>query len=108
MILFPDKVKITPVETDTSYRTETDGTVKIVKASVEESGGIKFSAMTGQPLDPEIWIFFPKGTTIKQGDYIERVKLHGATPTAEEALKRKVRKVHRAGGFTISHIEALV
>jgi len=104
--MFPDKVKITPITID-QYRKETPGTPFPSEAAVEESGTIKYSS-AGEPIDPEIWIFLPGNTDVKRGDYIEIIKLHGQNPTSQEVEERKIKRTHRAGGFTVSHIEVLV
>ncbi len=104
---FPDKVKITPITIDETYRTETPGVPFTTEAAVEEDGSIKYSS-AGEPIDPEIWIFLPGNVSIERGDYIQITELHGETPTAQEAEERKVKRYHRAGGFSISHIEVLV
>ena len=106
-ILFPDKVRITPVTIGDIYRKETEGETVLSIAFVEESGVIKYSS-SGKPIDPEISIFLPGNAVIKQGDSIETVELHGETPTTQEAKKREVKRVHRAGAYGISHIEVLV
>ena len=104
---FPDKVKHTPITRNKTYRTEAKGTPVILRAQVEDTGEVKYSS-AGEPIDPEIWIFLPGDTVINRGDLIEITELHGQTPTADEAEERKTKLVHRAGGFTISHVEVLV
>jgi len=106
-MMFPDKVKITPIAFDSIYRKETPGVPFISEAAVEDSGEIKFSS-AGKPIDPEIWIFLPGDVSIERGDYIEITELHGETPTVQEAEERVVKRYHRAGGFSMSHIEVLV
>jgi len=106
-MMFPDKVRVTPIVVSKAYRTETPGTPFISEAAVEDDGEIKYSS-SGQPIDPEIWIFLPANVTIKRGDKIEVTELHGQIPTSQEAEKRKVKRAYRPGGFTVSHIEVLV
>ena len=105
--MFPDRVTITPVTRNATFRTETRGTSFNSDATVEEDSEIRYSS-SGAPVDPEIWIFLPADTLISKGDFIEIIKLHGQDPTTDEAEERKVKRTHRAGGFTISHIEVLV
>ena len=105
-MMFPDEVQITPITID-QYRKEAPDVAFNIEAYVEESGEVKYSS-SGQPIDPEIWVFLPGDTEIKKGDFIEIIKLHGQDPTTQEAGKKKVKRVHRAGAFSISHIEVLV
>jgi len=106
-MMFPDKVKITPIAFDSIFRKETPGTPFISEAAVEESGEIKYSS-AGKPIDPEIWIFLPGNVVIEKGDCVEITELHGKTPTTQEAQERQVKRAHRAGAYSMSHIEVLV
>lgn len=106
-MMFPDKVKITPIAFDSVYRKETPGTPFISEAAVEEDSTIRYSSV-GEPIDPEIWIFLPGDVVVEKGDYIEITELHGKAPTTQEAMERKVKRYHRAGAYSMSHIEVLV
>ena len=106
-IYFTDKVTITPLTKDPTFNTITEGTpVLNVKARVEFDSEVRYSA-NGKPIAPEVWVFLPFGTSITRGDKINVTKLHGRTPTDQEAIDLLVRKSYSAGSFSDSHIEVL-
>ena len=47
-MMFPDKVKITPIAFDSIYRKETPGVPFISEAAVEDSGEINFRLLVSQ------------------------------------------------------------
>lgn len=103
---FPDEVQITNITIDENYRTPTEGVPFNSRAYVEEDSEIRYGN-DGQPLDPVIFIGLPKGTTIKRGDYICIIQLHGEIPNAQEARRRPVKRVARVGAYTVSHLEVM-
>lgn len=104
--LFPDIVTITPISDDPTFGNEVEGKTFTSKAQVEWDSEIKYSG-DGAPIDPEVWIMLPAGTSIVEQDKIAVTKLHGRTPTAQEARTLRVKRAHPAGGFKDSHIEVL-
>lgn len=106
-LYFPDIVEITNIIYDPIYRTKTEGTPFESEAFIEDESEIKYDT-NGQPIKPEIFIGLPKKIGIKKGSFIKIIKLHGETPTTQEAERREVKRVSRVGAFEMSHIEAVV
>jgi len=106
-LYFPDEVEITPVVYDSTYRTKTEATPLSSEAFIEDESEIRFGP-DGQPVEAQIFIGLPKDTLILKGYFIAITKLHGETPNAQEAERREVKRVSRAGAFEMSHIEAVV
>jgi hypothetical protein len=106
-IYFTDEVMIYNNSTDPNFRTKTVLNSFESKAYIEENSEIKYNA-TGQPIDPEVWVFLPPNTEIHLGDDIEIIKFHGNDPTAQESGRRQVKRIHKAGAFKQSHLEVLI
>jgi len=75
-IYFTDQIQITPISRDINFRTETEGTPFLSKASVEDESKIQFGS-DGQPFNPIKFIGLPRNTLIVKGDFVEITKLHG-------------------------------
>ena len=106
-IMFPDKVRITPVVMNTVFNTEERGASFLSKANVEEEGKIRYNS-NGEIIDPFIVIIFPYKTSVFRGYIVEIVKLCNDNPTSHEAIPRKVIQASRRINFGLKHIEVLV
>jgi len=106
-LMFPDRVRVTPIVINTIFNTEERGTSYISKASVEEEGKVRYNS-NGEIIDPFTLIILPGGKTINRGDLIEITKLCKKDPTAQEAIPRKVIQAARRFDFGLKHIEVLV
>lgn len=106
-MLFTDKVQITSVGIDAVFSNEIDGSPIPTKAYVENNTKLRYGA-DGAPFMPSFLIFLPSGTSILIGDTIEILQLHGQVPIGDELGKKTVAQIKRIGGFTVSHIEAMV
>jgi len=106
-LIFPDKVKITPININTVFNTEEQGTPFFSKANIEEEGKVRYNS-NGEIIDPFIVIILPKGISIDRGDYIKIIKLNKKEPTTHEVISRKVIQASRRFNFGIGQIEVLV
>lgn len=106
-VYFPDIVEIINIAYNSTYRTKTEGTPFQSRAFIEDESEIKYDT-NGQPIEPNIFIGLPKNTIIHKGSFIEIIKLHGETSTAQEAERREVKRVSRIGDFEMSHVEVMV
>ncbi len=106
-LAYPDKVQVTNITRDATNGKQTDGTPFTSKANVEDESEIRY-ASDGTPITPVMLIIFPPDVTIAMGDKVEIKKLHGSTPTTDEAKERFVRQAARVGGGSASHVEVML
>ena len=108
-MLFTDRIKITPVEVDTTYNTSTKITDDefFCSAYIEDNTEIGFGA-DGQPQKPDFLFMLPPKTSIKLADIIEIVQIHKREPFGSEEGEKQVKAIKRVGGIRISHIEVAV
>lgn len=106
-LAYPDIAEVTPATLADTYHEETEGTPFQSKACIEEDSKLRYSA-NGKPIDPAITILFPAKTNVHKGDYVRIIKLHGRTPTTDEAIRRRAKLAPRIGGSRESHVEVIV
>ena len=104
---YPDIVEITPVETSETWNEVSRGTPFQLDAYVEDDSKIR-RGRDGEPILPLTIILFPKGSNVHKGDGIRIIKLHGLTPTTDEAVSRRIGYASRVGASIQSHVEAIV
>jgi len=106
-LAYPDIAEITPVTLSDTYHEETEGTAFQSIACVEEDSKLQYGT-NGEPIEPAITILFPAKIEVHKGDYVRLIKLHGRTPTTDEAIRRRAKIAARIGGSRESHVEVIV
>lgn len=98
-MMFPDTAQITPVTTNPKTGFETRGTPFPARCFWEDSEKLMYKA-DGTPWRRENLYYFPKGTAVKEGDYVKPLTRGGFAVVGAEA---KAYSVELARG--IPHVE---
>ncbi len=106
-LAYPDIAEVTPITLSETYHEETEGASFQSEACIEEDSKLRYGP-NGEPIDPVILIMFPAKTNVHKGDYVRLIKLHGRTPTVDEAIRRRAQIAARIGGSRESHVEVIV
>lgn len=106
-LAYTDKVQITNITQDATHGTHTEGTPFTSKAYIEDDTELRYD-QNGSPSLPIVRVFLPSNVSISMGDKVQITKMHGRTPTTDEARERFVRRAPRIGGGNVSHLEVLV
>lgn len=116
-LLYPDKIKIIPTLIDSELKGITESQEIITKAYVEDESRLRYTK-DGTVIQPNTMIFIPDRKifqngvlirlSLKKGDMIIILKMHGEDVILQEQVRREVILVNRVGAQRKQHLEVIL
>lgn len=116
-LMYGDKVRITPVDTDNELKVATEKSEFIMKAHVEDSN-IVLTGFSGTVISAYTRVFIPnkkvmrdgklQTLNIKKGDMLSIIKLHGLIMNESERIPRPIIQIERRGYYHNRHLQVLL